>query len=116
MDKSNQFIGACGIDCSTCDIFEASSEPAIARKIADWFKTTMNQEIKPEDIFCEGCKGDRNRHWSADCWILKCCVDTKGLEHCNQCDEFLCDRLEKWALTDVGYMSALEYLKGLNNN
>jgi putative nucleotidyltransferase with HDIG domain len=70
--------------------------------------------VSAEDIRCKGCKGDRDRHWSPDCWILTCCVDERGLEFCNQCEVFPCTRLAEWASTSPRYTAALERLKRMN--
>jgi hypothetical protein len=116
MNIQNPFIAACGIDCKKCDIYKSSSDLLLAKSLADWFHTVRKIDVDPVEIKCQGCMGSRTSHWSPDCWILKCCVDTKGLKHCNECNEFPCERLEKWAKSDIGYMRALEYLKSLNKN
>jgi hypothetical protein len=36
-------------------------------------------------------------HWSPDCPLLQCCVDEKHLEHCAQCAQFVCQKLEAFA-------------------
>ena len=46
----------------------------------DWLRKERDVEVKVEDVHCLGRSGDRAKHWSPDCWILKCCVDEKGLE------------------------------------
>jgi len=111
MEKKDELIGVCGLICSGCDILEASNNPEIAQKIADWFKKERNKDVKLEDICCLGCKGDRTKHWSADCWILQCCVDKKGLEFCSECEEFPCDKLVEWSKESERYKEALNRLK-----
>ena len=111
MNEKNQMIAVCGLECHKCDILEATEDPKIAQGIVDWFKRERNEVVKLEDVRCSGCKGDRSRHWSADCWILQCCVDGKGLEFCHQCDEFPCDKLVKWSKENKGYTEALNRLK-----
>ncbi|MDH5684386.1 MAG: DUF3795 domain-containing protein [bacterium] len=111
MKKENQMIAVCGLDCKDCDIREATNNPKIAQEIADWFKKERNTELKIADIHCLGCRGDRARHWSADCWILQCCVDKKGLEFCYQCNDFPCDKLNEWSKQNQRYGKALERLK-----
>ena len=111
MKQENQMIAVCGLDCSRCDILQATNDPEIAQQIADWFRRERDTEVKIKDIHCLGCKGDRTRHWSPDCWILECCVDRKGLEFCYECEDFPCDRLNEWAEGNEGYGEALERLK-----
>jgi hypothetical protein len=111
MSKPDQLTGACGLDCEQCDIRWASDDPELARTIADWLKQHWSPQVKSEDVHCSGCKGDRAKHWSADCWILQCCVDRKGLEFCYQCQDFPCSGLEEWAKGDKRYEKALSRLK-----
>ncbi|MFN2164839.1 MAG: DUF3795 domain-containing protein, partial [Anaerolineae bacterium] len=59
------------------------------------------------------CHGDRAAHWSADCWILRCCVDERGLESCAECVEFPCARLLEWAHGDAQYEQALARLQAM---
>jgi len=111
MNKRNEMLAVCGLDCGGCDIFQATSHLEIAQKIVDWFKKERNEDVKLEDIHCLGCKGDRTKHWSADCWILKCCVDEKGLEFCCECDMFPCEKLVQWSKGSKEYGDALNRLK-----
>jgi len=104
-------IGACGIVCDECDIHRAAEDASLAKEIAARFQQRLGTEVAAEDIRCEGCKGARDRHWSPDCWILKCCVDERGLEFCYQCEDFPCPRLAEWASTSPRYTAALERLK-----
>jgi hypothetical protein len=83
------------------------------KTILDWFKNERKTELLPEQIACEGCFGDRAKHWSADCWILQCAVDQHHHKSCSVCGEFPCERLEKWAQGDAGYARALGRLKDM---
>ena len=109
-------MAACGIECFKCDMFQTSTDPKLAQHIADWFKKERNEEVKPENIHSSGCRGERTKHWSPDCWILKCCVDDKGLEFCNECSEFPCVKLVDWSKTDKGYGAALNRLKEIRRS
>ncbi|RKZ33641.1 hypothetical protein DRQ33_03845 [bacterium] len=109
--SQNQIIAVCGLICSECDIFRASENPQIAQDIAKWFKTEQGKDINIENIRCDGCRGNRNQHWSPNCWILKCCVDNRNLDYCYQCEQFPCDNLAEWADGCRSYQDALERLK-----
>jgi len=111
MKKEYKMIAVCGLVCDTCDIRKAKNDPKLAKEIADWFKKELNKEVKIEDIHCSWCKGDRENHWSPDCWILECCVDNKGLEFCYECEEFPCKKLKDWAKESEVYTKALNRLK-----
>ena len=116
MSKSNELTGACGLDCKECDIRWASDNPELAAKIADWLHQHGYPHVRPEHVHCSGCKGDRAKHWSADCWILECCVDRNGLQFCYQCRDFPCSRLEEWAKGDRRYEKALSQLKEMKRH
>ncbi|PIP13881.1 MAG: hypothetical protein COT45_01030 [bacterium (Candidatus Stahlbacteria) CG08_land_8_20_14_0_20_40_26] len=113
MAKGNQMIAVCGLDCNGCDILQAPNNPEIAQQIVDWFKKERDTEVKIKDIRCSGCKGDRTKHWSPDCWIFKCCVDKKRLEFCCECVDFPCEKFNEWAKGSKKYGEALNRLKGM---
>lgn len=113
MSKMTEMIAACGLDCSECDIRRAKDDPGLAQEIIDWFQRELNVEVKPEELRCGWCKGERAHHWSPDCWILGCCVDDKGLEFCFQCEDFPCQELAEWAKRSQRYSDAFERLKGM---
>ena len=111
MSNDSEMIAVCGLECHKCDILKATDDKKIAQQTVDWFKTELNQEVKLEEVRCLGCREDRAGHWSADCWILQCCVDQKGLEYCHQCGEFPCRRLSEWSKTSKRYGQALDRLR-----
>jgi len=111
-----EIISVCGLLCSSCDIMEATTKKEVAQRIVDWFRKEQDQEVNIEDIKCDGCRGDRTMHWSPDCWILKCCVDDRGLDYCNECADFPCQKLIDWSKESKGYAHALERLKELKRN
>ncbi len=117
----NNAIAACGLDCESCEIRLAPKDPAAAKVLIDWFKKEgwlsegegMEQVIERK-MYCKGCHGDRDIHWSKDCWILKCCVDEHGLKQCSECDDFACSRLVEWATQNESYGAALARLRELH--
>jgi len=105
-------IAVCGLDCSECDIYKASSDPSLAQKIADAINRG-GSKVTADRIKCGGCRGERSEHWSANCKLLKCCVDDKGHDSCHECEEFPCSQLEEWAQGGERYGEALRRLKSL---
>jgi hypothetical protein len=111
-------MAACGLDCGPCQIRTAPTDPKAAEALLKWFRSQgwledgegMEQVIERK-MYCTGCLGDREAHWSADCWILQCCVDQRSLSNCSECPEFACDRLEEWAGQNDGYRAALVRLR-----
>ncbi len=113
MAGAKDLIACCGLDCGSCDMREAASDPKKQQEFARWFKEKLGQDVRPEQIGCTWCRGDRKGHWSADCWILKCCLDEHGFDHCSDCPDFACSRLEEWAEQNNRYAAALERLRGM---
>ena len=113
-----EMIAVCGLDCGSCEIRRAPNEPDVAQRLVAWFKKEGwlkedegISEVIERRMYCRGCRGDRSVHWSADCWILKCCVDDKGHEFCYECSMFPCERLSEWAKQSDDYSQALQRLK-----
>jgi hypothetical protein len=118
LNLNDEMIAVCSLDCGLCAIRKAPSDPESAKRIVGWFKkegwlkeNEGIEEVIEKKMYCKGCKGDRSIHWSADCWILKCCVDDKKHEFCYECDVFPCDRLSEWAKENDHYGKALDRLK-----
>ena len=115
---NSELMAACGLDCRSCQIRLAPTDPAAARVVIDWFKKQgwlsqdegMAQVIERKMV-CTGCLGDRATHWSSDCWILACCVDRRGHRNCSRCEEFPCQRLVDWATQNERYRAALARLR-----
>ena len=115
-------IAICGLDCSTCDVYLTDEDEAIAERMLGWFKkegwrpeSTTLQEFMQNEKFCEGCRGNRNKHWSANCQLLLCCVDEKKLDSCYKCTEFICEKLDEWGKKSEKYDQGIERLKRLKD-
>jgi hypothetical protein len=100
-----EMLAACGLDCGPCPIRLIPIDEKAAQGVINWFKEMgwlkENEGIKEaieRKMFCNGCQGDRDTHWSANCQIMLCCVDEKHKQHCGQCPELLtCEKLERFA-------------------
>jgi Protein of unknown function (DUF3795) len=114
----SEMMAACGLDCGRCEIRLAPADPQAAESLMAWFRREgwlkpdegMDQVIERK-MYCCGCLGDRSTHWSADCWILACCVDDHGYLDCSECAAFPCERLAAWATQNAAYGEALARLK-----
>mgnify|MGYP001078066535 CR=1 FL=1 len=117
--KDTTMMAVCGLDCGTRDIRRAPTAPDAAQVVVAWFQEMgwleeheSIAEVTERGIVCTGCRGDRYVHWSPDCPLLGCCVDEKHLEHCAQCDEFVCTNLEAFAHDgQAHHAEAIERLK-----
>ena len=115
------WLAACGLDCETCEIRLAPHDGDAADVILKWFRSMGwlkedegMDEVIERRMYCTGCHGNRETHWSADCWILTCCVDDRGLNNCSECEVFPCDRLIKWSEENDSYRAAFSTLIELN--
>ncbi len=92
-------IGRCGITCSECDAFIATknNDDEKRKEVAEIWSKQYKSEIKPEDIYCDGCVSEGGYHFNYCnvCEIRKCAVE-KGLINCAHCDEFACEKLMKF--------------------
>ena len=103
-ETEERIIAVCGLDCTGCPLRRASlGDVEAAQMLVGWWQAEgWLKEDEGVDVVlargphCLGCRGDRSKHWSAECWILQCCVDEKGLASCHECDVFPCERLFEW--------------------
>lgn len=105
MEKNQlKWMAVCGLDCGTCGIRLVPTDPEAAQRVAAWFheegwleEGEGPAEIIEREMYCKGCREDRSLHWSVECPMLICCIDEKHLDHCGQCLEFVCEKLEAFA-------------------
>ena len=118
----DEWIAACGLDCEACEIRRLPFDEKAAEACIAWYRQMgwLTEEEGVEEAIarnmtCHGCRGDRSVHWSASdneiCWILECCFDRRGHEHCSECEEFPCTRLVEWSKQNDGYRKAFARLK-----
>lgn len=83
-----KMIAYCGLDCEKCDAYLATvnDDQALREKTAERW-TELNQTlILPEQINCEGCRGDgvRTVYCESLCEIRQCALK-KGVATCGDC-------------------------------
>ena len=90
-------IAYCGLDCSGCDVYQATKfddddlRQAYADKVFDQFKI----QVEPATINCHGCRDERPKSgFCAVCEVRKCAID-RGLENCAFCVDYGCEKLQK---------------------
>jgi hypothetical protein len=117
-ERTPDMVAACGLDCGVCDIRLVRTDPGSARRIVAWFRLMGwlqpeegLDELVARDMYCHGCRGRRDVHWSPNCWILRCCVDDKQLASCAECGSFPCRRLRAWAQETERHQQALARLR-----
>lgn len=91
-------ISMCGISCHECGAYLATlnDDDDKRRQTAEEWSKMYGADIRPRDINCVGCTqtGDHFSHCHV-CEIRLCGLE-KGVENCAHCDEYICEKLEKF--------------------
>jgi hypothetical protein len=70
------------------------TNPANRQTLSDgWFKY-FGFRIPPEAILCDGCMADNPKLIDDQCPVRPCVI-ARELDHCAQCDEYVCDKLKE---------------------
>ena len=92
----NQMISFCGLLCNQCDAFIATKADDNKKRgqVAQMWAEKYNVNIKPENINCDGCISDSNRHIGHCnvCEIRKC-GKSWSILNCAHCDQYPCEKL-----------------------
>jgi len=94
-------ISPCGLVCSQCDAYRATQENSpekLELVAADWRKRYQCDQIKAENISCDGCMTDGGRkcgHCEQSCPIRPCAV-AHGVKICSECRDYPCDTIESF--------------------
>jgi len=92
----SEMVAVCGLLCDECGAFIATSNNSNEQRarVAELWSQQYDQEIKPEDINCDGCRSDSDRLFShcKVCEIRKCGKE-KAVKNCAHCDEYACEKL-----------------------
>ena len=112
-----KMIAYCGLNCTECPAFIATQndDDALRRETAETWSKQFNSEIKPEDINCDGCTTETSRiiGFSNICEIRKCGRE-KGVENCAYCNDYGCQKLEKFfEMVPMAKANLEEIRKGL---
>lgn len=95
-------ISFCGLACSACPAFIArqADDPELRRKTAAAWSKIYDAEIKPDDVFCDGCASEGSVLFG-HCRVCRIreCGRSRKLKTCAHCPEYPCGRLEEfWAV------------------
>ncbi len=99
MDNSSgddRMIACCGLVCSECPAYlgTQANDAAKIAETADMWSKEYKADIKPEYVWCDGCRveGKKCGH-CAECDV-RTCVLSKELLNCAHCAEFAsCDKI-----------------------
>jgi hypothetical protein len=93
-----KLVGICGLDCMKCPAFIAkkNNDDELRKKTADEWSKQFNQTITPESINCDGCMSTGEHISYADICEIRKCGTEKKVESCAYCDDYACEKLDKW--------------------
>ena len=90
-------IAPCGINCGKCDVYTAtiSNDEELRVKTAHTWTAELGLELKPEEMYCDGCLADTGRIFKF-CRVcdVRTCASEKTLATCAPCDEFGCSKVQ----------------------
>lgn len=83
-------ITLCGDDCLQCPRYLAKTAEEKSKVAELWHRIGWRDKIvSPEEISCDGCSSHKKCTYN-----LVECVKEKGVEKCNQCSQFPCEKIE----------------------
>ena len=114
-----EMIAYCGLNCFKCPIYLATREKNVDKKkkmridVIRECKKQYGIELKLEEITdCDGCllEGGRLFSGSRKCKIRNC-ARIKRVENCAHCDEYACEKLEEFFITDPEAKKQLDQIR-----
>ncbi|UYP45507.1 hypothetical protein NEF87_001792 [Candidatus Lokiarchaeum ossiferum] len=109
-----KIIGYCGIVCSDCPAYIATmvNDDEARIKAAEMWSKEFNEQIKPEDINCEGCNSKNGVLFShcSVCEMRKCGLP-RNINNCAYCGEYTCQKLEAFHKMVPDAKSTLDVIK-----
>lgn len=93
-----KIVAVCGITCTECPAFIATQEndDSKRRQVAEEWSKAYNNEIKPEQINCNGCLPGLGIHQQLHiCEIRKCGIE-REVQNCAHCIDYKCERLSRF--------------------
>jgi RecJ-like exonuclease len=96
-----EMIAACGLDCSSCPAYvnRNTTDQEVLEKVAAEWSDQLHQEIKPENVPCDGCQLVGEVRLSPYCYTcaIRACAHGKGYVTCAECGEYeACTTLQKF--------------------
>ena len=92
-----KLISFCGLDCSVCPAYLVAQkdDPELRAATAAHWSNIYQSDIKPEDIFCQGCLSGGERLF-AHCRVcqMRQCGQNRKLKNCAHCPEYACEKLK----------------------
>lgn len=90
-----KIVSFCGIICSECPAYLATKadDEAERVRVAGMWSEQYHANIKPEDIYCDGCVGEGRKFSHCNECDFRLCGLEKQVETCAHCAEYSCEKL-----------------------
>ncbi len=112
MEFERNKLAYCGLYCEQCSCRVAVAEQDF-RHLEPLPAKYRESRPRLSDYDCEGCKG---RNLCGPCGI-KDCASPRNIEHCGECAEFPCERLEAFGSDGrPHHAGALENLRSIRES
>jgi hypothetical protein len=114
-------VSYCGLLCSGCPIHWATREtdPKLKNKmrtaIAILTRKLYNMDLCVEDITgCDGCRIENGRLFPAcEACPVRTCARERGLANCANCEDYICEELERFFVDNPEAKSRLEFIRSV---
>ena len=107
-------IAYCGMDCEKCECYLATedNDDALRAEVAEKWSQQYNEDIKPEQINCTGCKSEGVKFYFTEtgCPLRQCNIE-KNTPHCAKCSQYRCETLDNFIAMAPPIGDALEKLR-----
>ena len=92
-------ITLCGDNCSECPRYLANDDEKLAEVAELWYRIGWRDNIvSNQDIICNGCSS----HKECTYHLVECLKDN-GIEKCNQCLKFPCNKIDDMLKRSLEY-------------
>ncbi len=92
-------ITLCGDNCIECPRYNAHSDDELQAVAELWYRIGWRDRIvKNDEIKCSGCSSHKQCTYQ-----LVDCTREHGVEKCNQCNHFPCDKIAQMLLRSKEY-------------
>lgn len=95
----NKIIAYCGLICTDCLAYIATQadDDKQRKEVAEKWTKEYKQDLKPEDIDCDGCITVKGKvaSYTVICLIRKCGKEN-GVINCAYCSDYSCDKTDEF--------------------
>jgi len=87
-------VTRCGYRCDLCLAYKPNVEkhPSNQQMLSDGWYRYFGFRIPADEICCDGCMAEDPRLIDRSCPVRPCVLDS-GLDHCAQCEQYVCEKL-----------------------